>query len=378
MICYKCMNEYFGTVCSHCGFDSNAYEPVPTAMLPMTVLRGRYIIGAVLGKGGFGITYIGYDNLSYRKVAVKEYYPSPIAYRDSQYTSEISVPSNMRAVYENGVKRFYNEAMTLSDLKGTASIVDIYDFFYENNTAYIVMEFIDGVTVEEIVLNQGGLDVDVMLAIYSPIIKALKKVHDKGVLHRDISPSNIMLDDKFASHLIDFGSSRAYSHEMSTDLTVIVKKGFAPVEQYSRKGKHSPAEDVYALCASMYYTLTGKLPPTSQDRLVFDTLQPIHNFINNIPEDIEKVIMKGMSIQPEERYSDMEQLDLAICNAVGEEKTKNENQNNRNTGNSFVGVNDEGKNGDLRINDKQFMPQILCAAAGVLFLILLIILILIL
>lgn len=380
MICYKCMREYSGSYCRHCGFNPETYEPMPTALMPMTVLNGKYIIGAVLGKGGFGITYISYDNLNYRKVAVKEFYPSSVAYRDSNQTTEVSVPSNMKQIYENGVKKFYNEAVTLSKLQNIPAIVKIYDFFYENNTAYIVMEFIDGTAVDRIVLNQGGLDVDITLTIYYPIIQALKTVHDAGILHRDISPSNVMLDERYMSHLIDFGSSRAYSHEMSTDLTVILKKGFAPIEQYSRKGKHGPAEDVYAICASMYYTMTGKVPPAAPDRRVFDTLQPIHNFYIEIPENIEKVIMKGLSVQPEDRYPDMKALSKAIDAAVsGEQEKSTEKHDISKDKHESIDKKSKDKKSNKYDNHVRITPQIiLLAASGTLLLILLIILILIL
>lgn len=312
MICYHCMQEYTGTRCPHCGFEAGAYEPIPTALPPATLLHEQYIVGTVLGKGGFGITYVGYDNLQRQKVAIKEFYPAAVAYRNSEETTEITVPAEQKQIYATGVTRFYEEAVTLSRLQEIPAIVDIYDFFYENNTAYIVMEFVDGTAVEQIVLQQGGLDVDLTLTIYYPILQALQKVHAAGILHRDISPSNIMLDGHFCPRLIDFGSSRAYSHELSTDLTVILKKGFAPIEQYSRKGKHGPAEDVYALCASMYYTMTGKVPPAAPDRRVFDTLEPIQKYRADIPAELAYILMKGLSVLPEDRYPDM----TALCDAI--------------------------------------------------------------
>lgn len=312
MICYHCMQEYTGTRCPHCGFEAGAYEPIPTALPPATLLHEQYIVGTVLGKGGFGITYVGYDNLQRHKVAIKEFYPTAVAYRNSEETTEITVPAEQKQIYATGVTRFYEEAVTLSCLQEIPAIVDIYDFFYENNTAYIVMEFVDGTAVDQIVLQQGGLDVDLTLTIYYPILQALQKVHAAGILHRDISPSNIMLDGHFCPRLIDFGSSRAYSHELSTDLTVILKKGFAPIEQYSRKGKHGPAEDVYALCASMYYTMTGKVPPAAPDRRVFDTLEPIHKYRADVPAELAHILMKGLSVLPEDRYPDM----TALCDAI--------------------------------------------------------------
>ncbi len=377
MICYKCMREYAGQACPHCGFNSETYEPIPTALIPMTYLHNsQYIIGAVLGKGGFGITYTGYDNQNYRKVAIKEFYPSSVVYRDGSQTTEIEVPSNMKQIYDNGVRKFYDEAVTLSKLQDIPSIVDIYDFFYENNTAYIVMEFIDGTAVDKIVMNQGGLDVDITLTIYYPIIQALKKVHEAGILHRDISPSNVMLDDRFKARLIDFGSSRAYSHEMSTDLTVILKKGFAPIEQYSRKGKHGPAEDVYAICASMYYSMTGKVPPAAPDRRVFDTLQPIHSYSIDIPSNIENIIMKGLSVQKEDRYPDMAALGRAIDMAVS---GKQDHSGGKHTpSKKKTERNGKRKNKKSSGNNTTAQQLMLLVASGVLLLLLLVILILIL
>lgn len=316
MICYMCMRVYEGTRCPYCGFSPDTYEPFPTVLLPTTILANRYYIGAVLGKGGFGITYIGYDIAARRKVAVKEYFPSAIAFRDGHKEKTVSVLSAQGGLFQSGVEKFYNEAVTLARFTDIPAIVQVYDFFYENNTAYIVMEYIDGTSVEQIVVRQGGLDIDMVLTIYFPIIQALAGVHNTGLLHRDISPSNVMLDEYFRPRLIDFGSSRAFSHEMSSDLTVILKKGFAPIEQYSRRERHGPAEDVYAICASMYYTLTGKVPPAAPDRSVFDTLQPIHAYTPDIPPELENIILRGMAVRAADRYPDMQSLADAIDAAV--------------------------------------------------------------
>lgn len=371
MICYQCMREYSGQICPHCGFNRERYEPMPTALLPMTCLQGRYLIGATLGKGGFGITYIGYDKRECRKVAVKEYFPTSVAWRDGSRQTEVTVPADRRALYEAGVKRFYDEAVTLSGLRDIPAIVNIYDFFRENHTAYIVMEFIDGTAVDRIVLNQGALDVDVTLTIYYPIIQALREVHEAGILHRDISPGNVMLDEKFRARLIDFGSSRAYSHELSSDLTVILKKGFAPIEQYSRRGKHGPGEDVYAICASMYYTLCGRVPPAAPDRRVFDTLLPLRQQGVDIPPAIEAVILKGMAVEAEDRYPDMAALCHAIDGAVCSEQGESAEEKDESVGQARRRR--KTPRGDARL------PQILLAAAsGLLLLILLVVLILIL
>ena len=202
-------------------------------------------------------------------------------------------------------------------------------------------------------------------------------MHDAGILHRDISPSNVMLDEKYRARLIDFGSSRAYCHEMSTELTVILKKGFAPLEQYSKKEKHGPAEDVYAICASMYYTMTGKVPPAATDRHVFDTLQPIHSYYADIPDDIEKIILKGLSIHPEDRYQDMKALSSAIDLAVAPKPEAIIKRQAFNM-NSVVDLGGDGSRKSSTIDSDMAKVLGILAAVGVAFSMLITILILIL
>lgn len=314
------MNVYNGTRCPACGFDSSSYETVPTALAPMTVLHDRYVVGAVLGKGGYGITYVGYDNKTLSRIAIKECFPCAIAFRDEKKTSKISPMPDRQSSYSRDIERFYNEALTLSKIRDVQGIVKIFDFFYENNTAYIVMEYIDGVSVDKVILNQGPMDAEMTLNIFYPVIRSLEIIHRHGILHRDISPSNIMLDDKLNSRLIDFGASRECSYEMSSELSVFVKNGFAPYEQYSKKGVHTPAEDVYALCASMYYTMTGKVPPSAMDRIVFDTMVNIRSLNPSVPPEIERIISKGMAVKPEDRYSDITSLLFDLDNFAKKEQ----------------------------------------------------------
>ncbi len=318
MLCYNCMNYCTDSKCEHCGFDSRSYIHNPIALEHDTVLKGNYLIGNVIGNGGFGITYVGYDNRRRKRVAIKEFFPVSIAVRDTKETNNICVTGTMNQVFISGVKKFYQEASILSRLQHIPSIVKVYDFFYENNTAYIVMEYIDGPSIGTIVKNQGPLDIDMVLTIFYPILEALKTVHAEGVLHRDISPSNILLDENYNARLIDFGASRVYSHQqVSTDMTVILKSGFAPAEQYKKREHHTPSEDIYALSASMYYALTGKIPPEAIERLVFDTLKPISALGVDIPEKIERIILKGMAVRVDDRYKTAEEMALAIDNSVG-------------------------------------------------------------
>ncbi len=310
------MNESRSPICEHCGFDINGYETMPTALSPGILLHENYILGTVLGKGGFGITYVGFDLRENRKVAIKEYFPATIAVRDTLRSSNLCVSPSQQSLYESGVMKFYNEAAYLAQLNHIPAIVKVFDFFYENNTAYIVMEYIEGTTIEDIVRKQGPLELGLVLTIYYPILNVLSAIHKLGILHRDISPCNVILDERFNARLIDFGASRAFSAQMSSDLSVILKNGFAPVEQYTRKGHHGPAEDIYALAASMYYTLTGKIPPVATERLVFDTIRPISSFGVEISPSIESIIIKGLSVKAEDRYQSAEEMCRAIDEAL--------------------------------------------------------------
>jgi len=222
-----------------------------------------------------------------------------------------------RDLYAAGVQKFYNEAAALARLGHIPSIVKVFDFFYANGTAYIVMEHIEGMPIDQMAKRQGPLDLGLTLTIYYPVMDALAAVHREGLLHRDIAPNNIILDAQYRARLIDFGASRAFSQEISTDMSVILKNGFAPVEQYTRRGRHGPWEDIYALCASIYYTMTGKIPPASTERLVFDTLKPLSAYGQDVPPLFERVIARGMAVRAEERYQSMEELMADVEQLVG-------------------------------------------------------------
>ena len=302
--------------CPDCGFNTADYQPVPTALLPETVLNNTYILGRVLGKGGFGITYIGRNLAKGLKGALWGHFPTSIATRDAAKDCYVRPMAETCALYDNGVRKFHDEAAMLAQLRDIPAIVQIHDFFYENGTAYIVMEYIQGVTIEQVVKKQGRLDVGLVLTIYYPILLALDAVHQRGLLHRDISPCNILLDDHCNARLIDFGASRAFSYEMSSDMSVILKNGSAPIEQYTRAGRHGPWEDIYALSASIYYSLTGRIPPAATDRLIFDTLEPISSFGVDIPARLEQIILKGMAVKTIDRYRSAVQMCNDIDSAI--------------------------------------------------------------
>lgn len=307
-VCYGCFSEKEpGTVCPHCGFTESAeraYLAVPLG----TILDGRYLIGKVLGVGGFGITYLGYDLTLDYKVAVKEYMPSGFATRaEDKYTLTVTSSSQQQA-YDEGLDKFLSEARTLAKFHNTPNIVSVQDFFKENNTAYFVMEYVDGKSLKDILDKNGGrITYDAASGILLPVMKALSKVHAQGLIHRDISPDNISINATGESKLLDFGAARsAYAETKS--VSVILKHGLAPIEQYSNHGNMGPWTDVYAMGATFYRCITGILPPESIERIHADSIRTPSSMGISIPPYAELALMKALAVNPENRFANIEQF----------------------------------------------------------------------
>ena len=312
-LCINCMREMKSQtgVCEHCGFDERKYDFPQHHMRPFTILAGKYLIGKAIGEGGFGITYIGIDLELEARVAIKEYYPQGAAARDSR-TNDGTVRSyseNTRTFFEEGREKFINEARTIAKFRELPEIVGVIEFFRENQTAYIVMEYLDGQTLKQYLKANGGkIPADELLRMMKPLISSLGKVHSQGLIHRDISPDNIMLMKDGSIKILDFGGARDFISQNGKSLSVMVKHGYAPEEQYRSHGDQGPWTDVYALCATMYRCITGKIPPEALDRLYQDELKPIFSFNVACPKYIEKAITKGLSVRKDGRYQSMEEL----------------------------------------------------------------------
>lgn len=304
-VCYGCFRGKSGDtpVCPYCGFSVD--EEQPFLALPMgTVLRGRYLMGRVLGVGGFGITYLGYDLVLEIKVAVKEYMPSGLAIRHTDRYRVVQTGLR-KEDYETGLERFLGEARILAKLQGTSNIVSVQDYFKENNTAYFVMEYVDGMSLKAYLASQGGkIPYDQALAILQPIMEALIRVHGLGLTHRDISPDNVSITSGGESKLLDFGAAR-FSSTDEKSVSVILKHGFAPEEQYSSHGIQGPWTDVYAMSATLYRCITGELPPDSIQRLRQDTLKRPSQLGILLPEKLEEAIIKAMAVKAEDRFPSM-------------------------------------------------------------------------
>ena len=242
--------------CKKCGFSEKSYKPDNIALPCGTILMGNFLIGEVIGKGGFGVTYLGYDMRMDKIIAVKEYYPNGIAYRLPSGTEVAVADTKSSETFDNGAEKFYAEAEMVAQFNGNPNIVSVYDYFRANNTVYLIMEYISGITLKNYVKKHGRLTDGQALFVMDKIAAALSITHSAGVLHRDISPDNIMICRDGKVKLIDFGAARQIMAESSSNLTVVMKPGYTPIEQYTKKGKQGAWTDIYSLGVSVYYALT--------------------------------------------------------------------------------------------------------------------------
>ena len=313
-LCYNCFQERdsLDGPCPHCGFDLAENEKkYPVALRAGTVLNGRYIVGRVLGQGGFGITYLAWDTQLEAKVAIKEFMPNEIATRIGT-TVSVAVESRSED-FTYGSERFQEEARTLAKFIGNPNIAAVTSYFDENDTSYFVMDYIEGISFKTYIANHGGkVSVEDTLNVMIPVLRALTAVHAEGFIHRDVTPDNIYITKDGMVKLLDFGSARYSIGDKSKSLDVILKVGYAPKEQYIRRSRQGPYTDVYSCAACFYAALTGFLPPEALERLDHDELVPVSQCGVDIPEYLDKAILKGLAVQPEDRFQSAEEFLNAI------------------------------------------------------------------
>ena len=289
--------------CPVCGCNVNM-ENAPHQLPVNTILYGRYIVGRVLGAGGFGITYIGYDLKLDGRVAIKEYYPSGAANRSVSLTVYPTAEGNGNP-FETGKERFLKEARVLSGFIEDSSIVTLRDYFEENGTAYIVMEYLDGEDLSHYAVRHGKFTFDEALDLLEPAMLALDKVHKKGLIHRDISPSNLMVLSDGRIKVLDFGAARLQSVNGELSLSVMLKPGYAPIEQYSTHGEQGPWTDVYAMSATFYRLITGKAPTSATDRTCGSAVELPSALGVKITPAQEGALMHGLALQSADRTQTM-------------------------------------------------------------------------
>ena len=327
--CMGCMEAFpkgkdKRSTCPLCGFSLESYDRAPRCLRLGSILKERYLIGRVLGEGSFGITYIGRDMLLDQIVAIKEYFPINHVSRDM--LEEESDTGNTVYVYagdedesyKNGLEKFYNEAKILAKFHGIAGVVFVINFFYANGTAYLVMEYVDGITLKEYIKEHGPIAGERVLQMIHPVIKALSAIHKTGIIHRDISPDNILVNQKEELVLIDFGSARAERQTMTQSMTVLFKRGYTPEEQYRGRGNWGAWSDVYSLCATMYFMLTGIVPNESIERMIHDDIKLLRDMPHiRLSATEEDAIMRGMAVKANRRFQSMESLEAALYESRG-------------------------------------------------------------
>jgi len=305
--------ETAGIVCPHCGYD-NSKEAVPEYQLPLhTILGGKYMLGKVLGEGGFGITYIAYDLNMNIVMAVKEYYPNGLVTRSTTESMTIRTYGGEPGEYfKKGRERFVDEAKRLARFRDLPGIVAVTDFLIENGTAYIVMEFVEGQTLKSYLEQMGGrLPPEQVFDMMAPVFGSLAQIHENGIIHRDISPDNIMISPDGSVKLLDFGAAREF-HDLNKSLSVMLKHGYAPMEQYTSKGQQGPFTDVYALSATIYMAITGMTPENAMDRLLEESLEPPSKLGIALPDYQEAALIKGLAVRQADRFQSVSELYTAL------------------------------------------------------------------
>ena len=317
-ICYNCFSDSLNDagICEKCGFDgAKNREKYPLALPLGSILYGRYIVGRVLGQGGFGITYLAQDYQTKGLVAIKEFFPDSMATRTEKITvCPLSGERGENFAY--GLNSFLEEAKTMAEFIGNPNITRVDSYFEENGTGYFVMEYLDGDSFLDYIKSHGGrLSWEDTMRVALPIMDALAAMHEKGIIHRDVTPDNIYITKDGTVKLLDFGAERYSLGNVSRSLDVILKHGFAPYEQYSRRGKQGPFTDVYSLGATIYYALTGTKPDDAIERRDEDQTPLPTTLGARISNAQEAVVMRALAVMPNDRYQNIPQFRAAILAA---------------------------------------------------------------
>lgn len=322
--CMRCFQPLGEGVkfCSHCSFREEVYEE-PSFALPLrTVISNKYLIGEIIGSGGFGITYNALDIPTNKQLAIKEYFPSALVQRDSAQSLEARpISADTARIYHDDLAVFDAEAKVLVGLRDIPNIVKAKDYFAENNTAYLVMEYVQGETLKDHLLHypEGRMPEDQLMKMVRPLIYAISRVHAAGIIHRDISPDNIVITPENQLKLLDFGAAYAYISD-DQNRRLIYKPGYSPPEQLIPGRQLNASSDVYALCATMYRALCGVTPPDAETRWLNDTLDGF--FGASVSPRLASVLMTGLRMDQQARYQTMDELYRALTATAAEAVTQ--------------------------------------------------------
>lgn len=307
-LCPGCMHRWDDptTDCPRCGYPKDRLTP-RDALPVFSILAGKYLIGSPLGKGGFGITYIAMRLTDETIVAIKEFFPNELAIRDVNGETVLPADAAKAVYYRTGMKSFTEEGRILHMLSDVEHIVHVLDMVQANGTSYLVMEYVPGISLKKYMKAQNGPFTEKRaLEMIRPILLALSSMHSRHILHRDISPENLMVQPDQTLTLIDFGAARTFSQDDDDNLTVILKRGYAPEEQYHSDSRQGPWSDLYAICAVLYQMLTGIRPQEAAARVKEDQLTPLSHIPGlSLQKNTCTAIEKGLQVDPLERYPDI-------------------------------------------------------------------------
>lgn len=310
----KCPNCFLSTggstICPNCGYDPTKNKKFAGVLPAFTLLSNRYLVGRVLGKGGFGVTYIANDVIENKICAVKEYMPSEYSIRSGGTQNIVPFSDDKaRFVFTHGRDKFMEEAKTLLKLRNNPIVVDILDYFTQNNTAYLVMEYLDGQDLRKMARANGGcLEPNFAKTVFLTIASSLMEIHRMNILHRDLSPENIIVTSDGRIKLIDFGAARNFVSTQNKGMSILLKPGFAPPEQYNAKGTQGPWSDVYALCATFYTLVSGKPLVDALFRYRGEQQPSLASLGCPVTKKTSDVIERGMELDFKRRYKDFKEL----------------------------------------------------------------------
>lgn len=317
--CFSCMTKLPAPemTCRYCGWDNHHRRNGEGMLEPCQLYHGQYLLGRAMGRGGFGVTYMGLDRNLERRVAIKEYFPRMSAYRDAD-SDTVRPYTGQKEQYSHGMQRALDEGHIVARMGNIPNVVQIYNAFTQNGTVYIVMEYIQGETLTALVRRQGPMAWDLALKLLHPIMRALERVHGNGFIHRDVSPDNIMINRHTnETVLLDFGAARS-AEDAQEGLSVVLRPGYAPPEQYSREARQDGRTDEYAICATLYFLITGHAPEAADRRSIMDDDEARPRLGVPVPAAVEQAILKGMSIRPADRFPAMADLRHALETAIRE------------------------------------------------------------
>ena len=356
--CPNCFGEYdeLMDACPFCGYaPTSQSDQYPLALAPGRILAGRYILGRVLGQGGFGITYLAWDARDKVRVAIKEFFPDSLVMRQPDTTRVTLLTGDREENFRFGKEQFLAEAKTLAQFVDNPNIVSVYSYFEENGTAYFAMEYVEGKSLKSYLKEkEGRLSWEETVQLLVPVMDALQAVHDKGIIHRDVKPDNIFITEDGHTKLLDFGSARYSLGDRSRSLDVVLTAGYAPKEQYARHSRQGPYTDVYSLAACFYACITGIVPTESVERTEDDDLPLPSARGAKLPAYAEDAILKGLSIKAENRWQTMADFKANLLSDAAEDEDATVVEDNpTDTHKTVNGSNDDNSKNENVVLDRE-------------------------